>query len=99
MRHTPVSCDKRAVFCYSGPRPNGTSIFSVPGIPSPSVARHRAQVATLKRWREPDDPLLIDAQRQLAEATLRQQIERTLAQKTLTAEQRTRLAELLGVVK
>lgn len=92
----PVGCAKRAPVRYHGSRPKRSSIESVPG-PSKSVALARGKVNALKRWREPDDPLLIDAQRTLAEATLREQIEQTLARKPLTNEQRARLAALLGV--
>lgn len=56
----------------------------------------RARIAALSRSREPDDPALIEARRDLAEASIQAYIERTVAAAPpLTSEQRDRLALLL----
>jgi hypothetical protein len=68
--------------------------------PSPPVAHHRARVASLSRDRDPCDPELLDARRALSTQVLAEYIEKVLsAAPPLTAEQRTKLAELLKPVR
>lgn len=73
--------------------------------PSSAVARSRATVAGLTVGvrtgkRQPDDPELIDAYRDLAAAKIGDYIEKVLAEAPpLNDEQRTRLAELLRPVR
>lgn len=56
----------------------------------------RARVASLSRSREPDDPDLVAARRDLRAARLEEHIQRAVsAAPPLTPEQRTRLALLL----
>ncbi len=60
----------------------------------------RARVGSLSRSRTADDPELLDARRNLAEANIADYIEKTLAQAPpLSPEQKTRLAELLRPVR
>ena len=71
-------------------------------VPDPdSWTHHRARIAALKRaGARPNDPDLIDAQRRLRETRLADYIDRVLTEAPpLTAEQRTRLAELLRPVR
>ena len=56
----------------------------------------RARLSALSRWRQPDDPELLDAQRDLAYEVLRQEITDALARTPLPLAVRTRLAALLG---
>lgn len=58
--------------------------------------RHRARLAALSRYRNPDDPEVIDARRQLRAAGLADRIREDVAKwPPLTAEQCDRLAALL----
>ena len=72
---------------------------------SDNISHHRARVGALSRTvktgeRQPDDPELINAQRDLAAANLDQYIRRVVdAAPALTIEQRTQLAELLKPVR
>jgi hypothetical protein len=67
---------------------------------SPAVTHERARIAALSRDRQPDDPKLVEARRNLHAARLKQHIEKTLAAAPpLTDEQRCRLAELLRPVR
>ena len=68
--------------------------------PSKPVAHHRARVASLSRDRKSDDPEFVAARQDLAAQMLAEHIERVLAKAPpLTAEQRTKLAELLKPVR
>lgn len=63
---------------------------------SATVRRDRARLAALARHRNPDDPELIDARRQLRAASLADRIREDVAKwPPLTDEQRDRLAALL----
>lgn len=63
--------------------------------PSPATAHHRARVGALSRDRQPNDPEFLAAKRDLAAANIEDYITRVIsAAPPLTAEQRTRLAEL-----
>ena len=65
---------------------------------SAESARERARVASLTRSREPDDPELIDARRNLRAARLTDAVEAALAEAPpLSDEQRERIAALLRV--
>jgi hypothetical protein len=67
---------------------------------SPAVAHERARIAALSRDRQPDDPKIVEARRNLHAARLEGHIEKTLAAAPpLTDEQRCRLAELLRPVR
>lgn len=62
-----------------------------------SWTAERARVAALTRSRQPDDPQLLDARRDLAAARLEEYIERTVAAAPpLTPAQRDRLSALLS---
>lgn len=63
---------------------------------APTWTHYRARIAALSRDREPGDPELLNARRDLRAARAEQYIEKILAEAPpLTAEQRDRLAELL----
>jgi hypothetical protein len=81
--------------------PGFSGSFTVPAPPpSKPVAHHRARVASLSRDRKPDDSEFIAARQDLAAQMLAEHIEKVLAKAPpLTAEQRTRLAELLKPVR
>ncbi len=67
---------------------------------SAAGSRHHARVAALSRSRTADDPDMIAARRDLAEAKLSAYIAQVLAEAPpLSIEQRTRLAELLAPVR
>lgn len=59
--------------------------------------RHeRARIASLTRSRQPDDPELVDARRNLAALRLEECVRKTVADAPpLTAEQRDRIAAIL----
>jgi hypothetical protein len=62
-----------------------------------STAHHRARVAILSRYRDPDDPELSGARQKLAEETLVAAVRRALdAAPPLTPEARTRIVGLLS---
>jgi hypothetical protein len=62
----------------------------------PTWTHERARVASLSRSREPDDPELVDARRNLRVERLADYIRRTVdAAPPLTTEQRDRLAAIL----
>jgi hypothetical protein len=68
--------------------------------PSPATAHHRARVGALSRDRQPNDPEFLAAKRDLAAANIEDYITRVIsAAPPLTAEQRTRLAELLRPIR
>lgn len=61
------------------------------------TAHHRARVAILSRYRDPDDPELSGARQKLAEETLVAAVQRALdAAPSLTSEVRTRIVGLLS---
>ena len=63
---------------------------------SSTIAHHKSRVAAFTRSRTPDDPELVRAKQDLAEAKLADYIQRLLdAAPELSDEQRVRLAELL----
>ncbi|WP_431840840.1 hypothetical protein [Gordonia hongkongensis] len=65
-----------------------------------SPTHHRARVAVLSRSKSPDDPVLVEARRNLKAANIERYIGKALAAAPpLTDEQRTRLAELLRPVR
>lgn len=65
-----------------------------------SPTHHRARVAALSRTKSPDDPILLDARRDLKVAKAETYISKVLAEAPpLTDAQRTRLAELLRPVR
>lgn len=59
----------------------------------PPYLRQRAKLAALRRWRDPDDPVITDATRDLSEARLAAEIDERAG--GLTIEQRERLAAQL----
>jgi hypothetical protein len=62
----------------------------------PGIRETSGRANALKRYRPPDDPVLLDAERDLHEAQLAEYITRTVtAMPPLEAEQRARLAILL----
>ena len=64
--------------------------------PTGTVAHQRARIASLTRDRQPDDPELVDARRELAAANIIEYVTKQLAKAPpLTADQRNALAELL----
>jgi hypothetical protein len=73
----------------------------MPAVPSPDIAHRRAKVAGLARaarngTRQADDPDLVAARSDLAEAKIRQFITKALASAPpLSSEQRDRLRALL----
>lgn len=61
-----------------------------------AILHQRAKIGALSRSRNQDDPELVGAKRDLAEAKITAYVEKILAQAPpLNDEQRTRLAELL----
>ena len=63
---------------------------------APAVAHHRARTAALSRSRNPDDPELIEARRNLRAESLAEHVERALSDAPpLTDAQRHRIARLL----
>src|ERR1700744_5997515 len=67
---------------------------------SQNLAHHRARVGALSRDRAPDDPEFIAAKRDLAAAKIAEYVSRVVtAAPPLTDEQRTKLAELLRLVR
>lgn len=74
--------------------------MSAPTSPSPRWTSHRARLASLSRSREPDDPDLIAARRDLKAARLTEYVARTVDDfPPLTDEQRSRVAALLRGAK
>jgi hypothetical protein len=68
--------------------------------PSPATAQCRARVAGLSYRRDPNDPELVDARRELELSKLEDHVRRVLDAATpLSAEQRTKLAEILRPVR
>jgi hypothetical protein len=66
-------------------------------VPAPNTRHHRARVAVLARYRDPDDPELVTERQRLAEAKLIAAVERALAAAPLlTPEVRTRIVGLLS---
>lgn len=64
--------------------------------PSKPVAHYRAKVASLSRDRRPDDPVFIEAKRNLRAEILAERVGKALAEAPpLTDEQRRRIANLL----
>lgn len=64
--------------------------------PSKPVAHYRAKVASLSRDRLPDDPVFIEAKRNLRAEILAERVGKALAEgPPLTDEQRRRIANLL----
>jgi hypothetical protein len=65
-----------------------------------AILHQRAVIGALSRSRDPDDPDLVEAKRDLAEAKITAYVEKILAEAPpLNDEQRTRLAELLRPVR
>lgn len=64
---------------------------------SPTVAHHRARIASLSRDRKNDDPELLDARRDLAAERLAEHVAKTIAAAPpLTEAQRARISALLS---
>lgn len=64
--------------------------------PSPPVAHYRAKVAALSRDRKPDDPVFIEAKRNLRAEKLAEHVKRVVAElPPLSDEQCQRIAGLL----
>lgn len=68
----------------------------MPGHPSPAVAHNRAIVGALRRYRDPDDPKVVEARRNLAAERLHEYVESVIRDwPPLSDDQRARIVGLL----